>query len=261
MGRPHSASANGPANCLKRPTIPLPTIGGVQSLSHADCLLFGDTIRQVEPITCVPEILQFIEGLVENKMSTSPSFQRLVSRIEQGDAQDAAESIVERFAARLAALAAQKMNQRLQKRVGPEDVVQSVFATFFRRVDNGQLELRDWDSLWGLLARITVWRICRYAEHHGAAQRSLKREVPLEEDLRALDREPRAEDVLMAEELHEQLTNGLSERYRPIAMQILDGVTHETIAAKLNTSISTVERVHRRARECLTRLLEEVEIS
>ena len=75
-------------------------------------------------------------------MSTSPSFQRLLSRIRQNDGQAAAEIVVERFAGRLAALAARKMSQRLQQRVGPEDIVQSVFATFFRHHQDGHLELR-----------------------------------------------------------------------------------------------------------------------
>ncbi len=192
-------------------------------------------------------------------MSTTPSFRRLLTRLEQGDSQHAAEMIVERYAARLATLSARKMSQKLQQRVGPEDVVQSVFATFFRRIDDGRLEIRDWESLWGLLARIAVWRICRYAGHHGAAQRSSAKEIPLEGDVRALNREPTAEEVLVAQELHEQFLLGLAEKYRPIAVQILEGQTHESIAQSLGTSISTVERVHRRARECLTGILAQEE--
>ena len=188
-------------------------------------------------------------------MPASPSFQRLLSRIRQGDSQPAAELIVQRFAARLAALAARKMSQRLQQRIAPEDVVQSVFATFFRQVDGGQLELRDWESLWGLLARVAVWRIYRQVGRHTSERRAMQRETPLEEDVRVLDREPAAADVLVAEELHEQLMNGLSEKYRPIAQHILDGATHEAIARELDTSLSTVERVHRRARERLAVLL------
>ena len=187
--------------------------------------------------------------------SASPSFQRLLSRIGRNDGQAVADMVVERFAGRLAGLAARKMSQRLQQRVGPEDIVQSVFATFFRQHNGGHLEVRDWESLWGLLARIAVWRICRHAEHNTAARRSQDREVPAELAFEELQREPSPADVLVAEEMHRQLMSRLAEKYRPIAQQIFDGVTHEEIARAQSTSLSTVERVHRRARECLAEML------
>jgi RNA polymerase sigma factor (sigma-70 family) len=188
-------------------------------------------------------------------MSASPSFQRLLSRFRQQDRERADEMIVQRFAARLAALAARKMSPRLQQRVGPEDVVQSVFATFFRQVDAGRLELRDWETLWGCLAQIAVWRICRHAERHAAGRRSLEREGPLPEGVRVLDREPSPEEVQIAGELHARLLGALPEKHRPILAGLLDGATQEEVASELGTSLSTVGRVLRRAREQLEALL------
>lgn len=185
----------------------------------------------------------------------TPSFRLLIDRLQQGRPGHFAETVVERFTARLAALTAKKMTARLQQRVAPEDVIQSVFATFFRRMGDGQFELRDWDSLWSLLARIAVWRICKHSEYHGAARRAINKEVSLEPGLDLLQREPSPNDVLVAEELQKQLLESLAERYRPIVLQILGGATHEAIVEDLHTSLSTVERVHRRARETLLALL------
>lgn len=190
-------------------------------------------------------------------MVDSHSFSDLVKRLNAGDRHEAAEAIVQRFASRLGALAARKMSQRLQQRLSPEDIVQSVFATFFRRIDNGQLEIRDWNSLWGLLAQITVWRVCRHAEHHRAGRRDSDRETPLLDDTQAFDREPRAEELLMASELCDRLVGEMAAKYRPIIHGILDGQTHEDIARENNTSLSTVERVHRRAKEILARILKD----
>ena len=190
-------------------------------------------------------------------MADTHSFSNLLKRLNAGDKHNVAEVIVQRFASRLGALAARKMSQRLQQRLSPDDIVQSVFATFFRRVEDGQLEIRDWDSLWGLLAQITVWRICRHVEHYQAGRRNSERETPLLDDEQAFDREPRAEDLLMAAELCEQLVSEMAAKYRPIVQGILDGQTHEIIAKELNTSLSTVERVHRRAKERLTQILAE----
>src|SRR5947209_3213053 len=118
-------------------------------------------------------------------MADSHSFSNLVKRLNSGDRHEAADVIVQRFASRLVSLAAGKMSQRLQQRLSPEDIVQSVFATFFRRIDNGQLEIRDWNSLWGLLAQITVCRICRHAERHQAGRRNSDRETPLLDEAQA----------------------------------------------------------------------------
>jgi RNA polymerase sigma-70 factor (ECF subfamily) len=189
-------------------------------------------------------------------MADSPSFDHLLSGLKKGDTDGAGEMIVRRFAGRLVALAATRLGERLRRRVEAEDVVQSVFRTFFRRLDDGLTELRDWESLWGLLARITVLRICRHAERTSAARRDPGREVALEADVDSFDREPSTEEVLIAEELHRQLLDEMQEKYRPIVQNILEGKTHEAIARELGTSLSTVERVHRRARERLTALLD-----
>ena len=188
-------------------------------------------------------------------MSESSSFDRMLSGVRQGDADRIGEMIVRRFAARLVVLVAGKISERLRRRVEAEDVVQSVFRTFFRRLDDGLMELRDWESLWGLLARIAVCRICRHAESNAAARRSQDRETDLTPDVQAFDREPGAEQVLIAEELHRCLVAEMLEKYRPIVQQLLEGMTHEEIARELGTSISTVERVHRQVRERLTALL------
>jgi RNA polymerase sigma factor (sigma-70 family) len=194
-------------------------------------------------------------------MSATPSFRNLLASLRQGESQRAAELIVERFAARLAALSARKMGPKLRQRVDPEDISQSVFATFFRRLDDGRVDIRDWESLWGLLAQVAVCRICRHAERHRAARRSQEMEIALDDVLERFDREPKADDVLVAEELRRQLVDNLAEKYRPIAAMILEGESHESISRACETSISTVERVHRRAREYLADLLNAEESS
>lgn len=193
-------------------------------------------------------------------MIPSPSFEQLLGTVRAGDTNEIGAIVVRRFGAQLVALSASHLSQRLQPRVDAEDVVQSIFKTFFRQLGDEQLELNDWDSLWGLLAQAAMWRICRYAKHHLAQKRSLAQETSLAPEgppeARMLNREPNAADVLVADELQQQLLAGLKEQHRPIVVRILDGATHEAIATELRTSISTVERVHRRAKEVLRGILE-----
>ena len=190
-------------------------------------------------------------------MANSPSFQQLLSRFQHGSSDAVAEMIVQRFAARLIGLASKKMSERLQQRLDPEDVQQSVFATFFRRIENGQLELRDWESTWGLLAQIAVWRICGYAKHHSADCRSMQREASLHEALETINRDPSVQDNLIVLEMIEEITAGLTEVQKRAIQRHLEGASREEIAAESQISLATVDRILRRVRDRLTTLREQ----
>lgn len=73
-------------------------------------------------------------------MSEEPSFARLLTRLREGD-EGAAEEIFREYSARLIALARSRLGDRLRAKVDPEDVLQSVFRTFFLRYAGGQYDL------------------------------------------------------------------------------------------------------------------------
>src|SRR5437762_3488388 len=88
-------------------------------------------------------------------MSQEPSFEDLMERLRLGD-ERAAQQIFERFAHRLMGLARTRLSGGLRQKVDPEDVMQSVFKSFFRRHAEAQFDLSGWDSLWALLTVITL---------------------------------------------------------------------------------------------------------
>jgi len=88
-------------------------------------------------------------------MPPAPSFDELLAQLRNRDNHAAAE-VFHRYRCRLIGLARQNLDGRLQRKLGPEDVVQSVFRTVFRRLADGEFELGDWDSLWSLLTCVTV---------------------------------------------------------------------------------------------------------
>ena len=94
----------------------------------------------------------------------------LVDRWRAGD-QQAARQLFDRYAARLMALARRQIGRRIAGRVDPEDVVQSVFRTFFERVKAGQFRIEEQDDLGKLLVRITVHKTLRKVQFHQAAKR------------------------------------------------------------------------------------------
>ena len=76
-----------------------------------------------------------------------PTDASLLRRFRRGE-QDAATELYLRYADRLRTLAARKASTDLKRRVDAEDIVQSVFRTFFRRAAGGQYDAPTGDELW-----------------------------------------------------------------------------------------------------------------
>src|SRR5215218_1826604 len=73
----------------------------------------------------------------------------LLARYRSGS-QDAATQLYLRYVARLLRLVDGRLGSDLATRLDPEDVVQSVFRSFFRGVDQGFYDVPDGEELWGL---------------------------------------------------------------------------------------------------------------
>ena len=100
----------------------------------------------------------------------------LIERCRRGD-QDAARELFDAFVTRLIPLARRRISQRLASRVDPEDIVQSVFRTFFARLKDDKFEINDQDDLFRLLVRITVHKTLRQIAFHKAAKRDPNMEL------------------------------------------------------------------------------------
>src|SRR4051812_37943280 len=74
----------------------------------------------------------------------------LLRQFRQGE-KDAPTELYLRYAARLRALAEKQSGADLARRVDPEDIVQSVFRTFFRRAAHGQYDVPQGEEIWKLL--------------------------------------------------------------------------------------------------------------
>lgn len=168
-----------------------------------------------------------------------------LDRLRAGDKM-AADAIYRRYSVKLCHLAEKHMSDRLQRRVGADDVVQSVFRTFFRRTENGQFSLDHSTSLWHLLVQITLNKIRRKVEWHTAAKRDLSAEL-YDHELRvppeAVAHEPDpTEAAAFAEEL-ENLYRGLSESEAEILSACLQGYSTPEIAKRVGRTRWTVRRV------------------
>jgi RNA polymerase sigma-70 factor (ECF subfamily) len=190
-------------------------------------------------------------------MAEDRSFAELLARLRAGD-EGAADRIFRHYAGRLIALARSRLDTVMRRKVDPEDVLQSVFKSFFRRDAGRPFDLESWDGLWGLLARITLRKCGHQVEHFRAACRDVRREAGLEPGpddsgtaWEALAREPTPPEAAALAEAVEGLMRSLEGRDREIVTLALQGFTAAEISAQLSRPERTVYRVLGRVKKRL----------
>jgi RNA polymerase sigma-70 factor, ECF subfamily len=192
-------------------------------------------------------------------MDSSPSFRDLKKRLASGDP-SAPEELVNKFARRLVALARTRLNSRLRAKMDPEDVVQSVWKSFFWRQEHGDFELHNWSSLWGLLAAITLRKCGHQVDYFSAARRNIDRErsprasAESSASFEAFAREPTPAEVAVVVDTLEQAMRGLEDYHRDILQLRLQGYSVAEISDQVGYTERTVHRVLERVRHRLERL-------
>jgi RNA polymerase sigma-70 factor (ECF subfamily) len=186
---------------------------------------------------------------------------RLLARWQRGD-EEAAQNLFDRYAERLLALAHSRLPPGMAARVDSEDVIQSVYRSFFAAAREGRYVLQQSGDLWRLLVTITLNKTARQRRRHLAASRSVARDCPLapeesEGDWQALvSREPSPDAVLALTDLLENALQPFSEPHRRLIGLYLQGYPVAEIASTVGVSQRTVFRVLEQFKEDLTPLIE-----
>jgi RNA polymerase sigma-70 factor (ECF subfamily) len=182
----------------------------------------------------------------------------LLRRFRSGQT-DAATELYLRYAERLGALAAGQCGPDLAARVDPEDIVQSVFRTFFRRVARGQYDVPEGEELWKLFLVIALHKIRSTAAFHRAAKRDVRAtttgltEALAGGRLAAPDETARATLGLVIDEL----LGGLPPSMRAIVELRVEGHEVDEIARRTKRSRRSVERALQEFRTRLSAHLRE----
>lgn len=176
----------------------------------------------------------------------------LIRQFRDGD-ESAATALFRRYAARVRALAAGYCNSNLGHRYDADDIVQTVFRTFFSGVRDSGYDAPPGGDIWSLLSVLAVNKARGYAEHHRAAKRDALRTVATD----AVGERPEActdegSEAVLRLVVEEQLA-ALPEDSRQVIRLRLEGHDSATIAAKLERPKRTVERVIQQFRERLIR--------
>jgi RNA polymerase sigma-70 factor, ECF subfamily len=169
---------------------------------------------------------------------------RVVNPAERPDRWDPDE-IFAHYAQRLSRVADRYLSRRLAGRLDGEDVVQSVFRTFFRRSSRGEFQIDSTAQLWRLLVKITVQKARAKGRHHAAGRRDVKAEVGGDAQgwlAEAAASEPGPSDAAAMMDQIDVMLRGLPPIYCGILDLRLQGCKAMEIARRLEISRQTVYR-------------------
>ena len=170
-----------------------------------------------------------------------------------GDAH-AFEELYNRYSERLIRLARSRISKRLAARIEAEDVVQSVFRTFFGRAQKGQFHFDAENDVSKLLVAITMNKLRNKVDWHTAAKRDVGAEMALDSNgslPSAFDADgetPSPTAVVTFVDLLDNFMVSLRETDRQILELRLQNLTQQEIAEQVGCTERTVRRVLERIR-------------
>ncbi len=129
-----------------------------------------------ERTVCSPIQHRQLPGESRQLPADEPNDHFLIAQTRAGD-QAAATQLYLRYAKRLTSLVERRCSVELARCAGVEDIVQSVFATFFDRVCQGFYDIPDGDTVWKLLLVMGLNSIRTHATYHFAAKRDAHRTI------------------------------------------------------------------------------------
>jgi RNA polymerase sigma-70 factor (ECF subfamily) len=185
------------------------------------------------------------------------SDQSLLRRFQGGE-QDAATQLFLKYASRLRALAASQTSPALASRFDPEDVVQSVFRTFFRRASKGLYEVPEGDELWQLLLVLALNKIRELGTFHRAQKRDVGRTAGSNrlDAIQPVGEHAEEHSLCLLKLVIDEFFESQPAVYREIATLRMEGYQVDEIARKTQRSKRTVERILSTLKGKMVELLE-----
>ena len=161
-------------------------------------------------------------------------------------------AVFEKYAHRLLSFARSRLPDDLNSRVDEEDVVQSVFRTFFRRNRDGQFAFDDSYDVWHLLAAITYRKVANTVKHHRRDRRNSKLQEPLsapDQEICLADRSPSPEELNVMFDYLRWILDQLPELQKTMLQLRMEGYSIAEIAEQVSLSQRSVKRGLAKVRE------------
>jgi RNA polymerase sigma-70 factor (ECF subfamily) len=172
--------------------------------------------------------------------------------------------VLEQYTHRLLELARRRLPDKVRARVDPEDVVQSVYRSFFRRLNAGQFNFDESGDVWRLLAAMTFHKAQKKSRFHQQQRRDVRRETPMATDASAEQNDqvfaeaiPGPEEAVILFDCLEQLLKQVPDSYRDIVVLRMEGHSIADIALRIGRSQRTVLRALARLEDLAASQLQE----
>ena len=191
-------------------------------------------------------------GKTDRSPVAEPSDRSLVEQTRVGD-QDAAAHLYHRYCKRLTRLVRKRCSNDLARCAGVEDIVQSVFATFFRRIGEGVYDIPEGQVAWKVLLILALNNVRNHATYHYAAKRDVHRTISGPEARERLQLQGDGQEFTPGhfDLILEEIVDQLSFPSNMIVRLRVDGFTVAEIARIAGCSTRTVERDIRETRVTL----------
>lgn len=225
----------------------------VPTLRNNTSILFGRTCGWAVAFVsllkgCIGQKKSMNESNIDERKPTAawPTLatdQSLLRRFRAGS-QDAATALYLRYAERLNRLAEREVSADLARRLDSDDIVQSVFRTFFRRAAGGQYEVADREDLWKLLLVMALNKIRTNGSFHRAAKRSASKTISMDGEVAPQDLPKNQQEAFQVLKLTvEEVVASLPEEHRDIVWARIEGLEFDEIVHKTGRAKRTVERI------------------
>jgi RNA polymerase sigma-70 factor (ECF subfamily) len=179
---------------------------------------------------------------------------RSLLRSYRHGSQEAARVLYQRYAHRLRALARLRKPADLNGRVDDDDIVQSVFGSFFRKVNQGSYDAPAGEELWNLFVVITLNKIRAKGAYYRAAKRDIHHTTTGAE-MEALP-DVLATDTLACAALRMSIDEALDRLSEPQQLVIRLRMEDEEVVEIARMTGRSKRSVERILQECRTRLAE-----
>lgn len=156
--------------------------------------------------------------------------------------QDAAREFVARNGSKLAALVQRNLARRFLRRFDPEDVVNSVFRSLFRKARNGGLPVEDNVALRAYVLTVTLNKLRKSVTRETRGKNDIRLTISLDEQTWHIP-EPTHEEAKESLEVICRIAESLGPSHVTVLNGILQNIEDEEIAMQLgNFSTRTVRR-------------------
>jgi RNA polymerase sigma-70 factor (ECF subfamily) len=182
---------------------------------------------------------------LQQEMTPDEHSDRSLLRLFRDGEQDAATALYVRYASRLIGLTKTQSSPTLASRVDPDDVVQSVFRTFFRRAADGCYDVPPGEELWQLLLVLALNKIRSLATYHRAQKRDAGSTVSAEElgELWQATSNTDETSLRVLEMTLKEVLQELPESHQQMIRLRIEGHTVQAISEQTERSKRSIERV------------------